>query len=95
KQQINDGITPENVQCNVGLQLMIKYNGDPACVKPSTASKLASADWGSIKGEVVMELPSNDNEMELEEEMMMDDDPEEEPQSHKIELKESMEMAGN
>ena len=96
KQQVNDGITPENVQCNVGLQLMIKYNGDPACVKPSTASKLASADWGSIKGDVVMELPSNENEMELEENMSIEEKSESddgsEESTYKVELKESMAM---
>ena len=73
KHQMNDGVMPEDVQCNVGLQLMIKYNGDAACVKPSSATRLAAADWGTIEGDVVTELPSHENEMELEEELNMDD----------------------
>ena len=101
KQQMSDGVLPEDVQCNVGLQLMIKYSGDAACVKPSTANRLSAADWGTIQGDVVTELPSHGNEMELEEGMTMEEEqsentePEDEPASHKIELKESMEMAGN
>lgn len=99
KEQMDGGTAPANVQCNVGLQLMIKYSGDAACVQPSTASRLAAADWGTIEGDVVTELPVEDNEMELEEEMSMDDeseseDSEEEPESHRIELSESFEMSG-
>ena len=94
-----NGVSPEDVQCNVGLQLMKKYTGDAACVKPSSASRLAAADWGSIIGEVVTELPSQENEMELEEEITLNEeeststDSEEEGESHKIELRESMDMA--
>ena len=97
KHQMNDGVMPEDVQCNVGLQLMIKYNGDAACVKPSSATRLAAADWGTIEGDVVTELPSHENEMELEEELNMDDNESDnedsETESHKIELRESMDMS--
>ena len=98
KQQVADGVAVEDVQCNVGLQLMIKYNGDAACVKPSSASRLAAADWGSIEGEVVTELPMDESDVALEEEVAMDDNDEsdeaEEPESHKISLSESFEMSG-
>ena len=100
KQQVANGVSAEEVQCNVGLQLMIKYSGEAACVKPSSASRLAAADWGTIQGDVVTELPSHENEMELEEGMTMEEESEnpeseEESESHRIELRESMEMAGN
>ena len=98
KQQIADGVLPQDVQCNVGLQLMIKYSGDAACVKPSTASRLAAADWGTIEGDVVTELPATETEVELEEDVGMDEEPadeeSEEPESHKISLSESFEMTG-
>ena len=94
RQQLDDGVTSKNIQCNVGLQLMIKYNGNPACVKPSSASKLSSANWGIIQGDVVTVLPSHSNEMKLEEDVDLDDNDSQESENHKISLKESMDMAG-
>ncbi len=40
KQQMNKGISPENVLCKNGLELVIRTNGSPACVKPETAEKM-------------------------------------------------------
>ena len=95
RQQMSAGSSAEDVQCNVGLQLMIKFNGDAACVKPSTASRLAAADWGTIQGDVVTELPVNDETMELEENVSLEEEEsesEEEKASYKVELTESMAM---
>ena len=101
RQQMNAGTAATDVQCNMGLQLMIKFNGDAACVKPSTAPKLVAADWGTIEGDVVTELPSNEEAMELDEEMTIEEETENNPveeeseedgQSHKIKLRESMHM---
>ncbi len=44
--QVAQGIAPHQVICKEGLQLIIKYNGSPACVKPETAEKLAQRGWG-------------------------------------------------
>lgn len=39
KKQLENGVLPEDVLCKEGLQLVIRNNGSPACVKPSTAEK--------------------------------------------------------
>ncbi len=100
KKQVAYGIEPLSVQCNIDFQLMIRMSGDAACVTPSTAEKLENAGWGEIFGDVVTELPSHDSDLELEESLGTEgesfiDDSKEEHASHKIELKESMQMAGN
>ena len=44
--QIRTGTAPENVTCTEGLELIFKpSNGNPACVKPSTAEKLVERGW--------------------------------------------------
>ena len=48
KMQIFCGASLENVTCNEGLELIFKAtNGFPACVKPSTATKLVERGWGT------------------------------------------------
>ncbi len=46
--QIQDGILPENVTCNEGLELIYKNNnvGSPACVQPDSKMKLIQRGWG-------------------------------------------------
>ncbi|HUU49018.1 MAG TPA: dienelactone hydrolase family protein [Nitrosopumilaceae archaeon] len=44
--QINDGIEPTDVTCAEGLELVLKFaNGKPACLKPSSVSKLIERGW--------------------------------------------------
>jgi hypothetical protein len=44
--QINDGIEPTDVTCTEGLVLVLKLsNGNPACLKPSSVSKLIERGW--------------------------------------------------
>jgi len=44
--QFNNGIEASDVKCKTGFKLLIKANtGTPACVKPSTVSKLVSRGW--------------------------------------------------
>lgn len=44
--QFKSGIPVQNIQCNEGLQLMMKSsNGYPVCIKPSTVSKLFQIGW--------------------------------------------------
>jgi len=44
--QINDGIEPTKVTCTEGLELVLKFsNGKPACLKPSSVSKLIERGW--------------------------------------------------
>ena len=45
--QIKAGILPDDVACRSGFELILKSStGNPACVLPSTASKLVSVGWG-------------------------------------------------
>ena len=44
--QIQDGIEPTQVTCTEGLELILKFStGQPACVKPSSVSKLIDRGW--------------------------------------------------
>ncbi|MFM8658800.1 MAG: hypothetical protein ACKOCQ_02535, partial [Candidatus Nitrosotenuis sp.] len=45
--QVNDGISPRNVDCRQGLELVIRTTGAPACVYPFTAEKLRA--WGLVE----------------------------------------------
>jgi len=45
KKQLESGVTPENVICREGLQLIFKQNNSPSCVTPSTAEKLIQRGW--------------------------------------------------
>ena len=40
KKQLKNGISSEEIQCNTGLELIIRNNGTPACVKPETVEKM-------------------------------------------------------
>ena len=40
RQQMNKGVSPENVLCVEALELVIRSNGAPACVKTETAIKM-------------------------------------------------------
>jgi hypothetical protein len=48
KKQISQGIESTAVKCNEGLELIIKHNGSPACVRPDTAENLEERSWGGI-----------------------------------------------
>lgn len=44
--QINDGVEPSKVTCTEELELVMKFsNGMPACLKPSSVSKLIERGW--------------------------------------------------
>lgn len=44
--QFKSGIAANNVKCQQGLQLILKAeNGNPACVKPDTVTKLVQWGW--------------------------------------------------
>jgi len=38
--QMKEGVSPENILCREGLELVIRINGIPACVKPETADRM-------------------------------------------------------
>ena len=38
--QMKKGVSPENILCREGLELVIRINGMPACVKPETADRM-------------------------------------------------------
>jgi len=46
--QIAKGIEPEKVICKDGLELIIKNDQSPACVRSETAEKLEERGWGII-----------------------------------------------
>ena len=46
RKQIAQGIAPEEVICNEGLELIIKHNGSAACVRLDTAVNLEERGWG-------------------------------------------------
>ncbi|MDH3277216.1 MAG: dienelactone hydrolase family protein [Nitrosopumilus sp.] len=44
--QINEGVEPTKVTCTEGLELVMKIsNGKPACLQPSSVSKLIERGW--------------------------------------------------
>ncbi len=45
--QLKAGTHLENIECKPNLVLMIKYNGNPACVNQIGAEKLESRGWGT------------------------------------------------
>jgi hypothetical protein len=46
-QQVQSGLSPQDVKCNEGLVLIIKTeDGSPACVTQSTADALITRGWG-------------------------------------------------
>ncbi|MFQ5440186.1 MAG: hypothetical protein ACE5DL_01855 [Nitrosopumilaceae archaeon] len=48
KKQLDKGIPAEEIICKTGLDLIIRNNGAPACVKPETAEKFLSLGWATI-----------------------------------------------
>jgi DNA-binding beta-propeller fold protein YncE len=51
RKQMLNGADSEAVLCNPDLTLMIRNNGDAACVTSSTAQKLSESNWGVIQKE--------------------------------------------
>lgn len=43
--QLQDGVDPQDVTCKSGFKLLFQQDGDPACVKASSAQKLVSMGW--------------------------------------------------
>jgi hypothetical protein len=97
KKQMANGVSAEDVICKGGYTLMIRMSGDAACVTPSTASKLSTAGWGEIIKEFEIQAEPVEEEVSLNEEVSTDDEESsgDEDADKKIELKESMTMAGS
>ena len=53
--QMKNGSNSEDVICKSNFTLMIRNSGNAACVKPTTAEKLTTANWGTIKKEFDMD----------------------------------------
>lgn len=51
-QQIQSGISPNEVECKANLVLIHKRDGSPACVKPQTAQLLVERGWGNIARQI-------------------------------------------
>lgn len=66
KQQMKNGVDLNDIVCNSGLSLMIKFSTTTSvCVKPSTALKLNERSWGSV-------LKDSD-EMEIQRQSFLED----------------------
>ena len=51
KEQVASGISPKDVKCESGLELIInQFNSRPACVKSDIASMLVERGWGMLAG---------------------------------------------
>ena len=49
KKQIQQGILPEKILCNEGLELIFKStDGSPACIKPSSLKPLVNREWAKL-----------------------------------------------
>ncbi len=47
--QVTSGISTNNVECNQGLQLMIRNeDNEPTCVTPESVNKLVDRGWGGL-----------------------------------------------
>ena len=46
--QTREGLLPSEVMCTNNYVLILKNNGNPACVKPTTVQKLIERGWGTI-----------------------------------------------
>jgi len=61
--QIRDGQNPTNVTCTEGLGLVLKQsNGLPACIKPSSVTKLIQRGWAI---HILPDYISNNNNSEI------------------------------
>ena len=59
-QQVKDGVAMDSVACKKGLELIMRSNGAPACVKPSTAKALIERDLAFYLNSNVAKLPANE-----------------------------------
>jgi hypothetical protein len=65
--QFKSGINAKNIQCNDGLELVIKtHDNSPACVKPTTVEKLVSLGWIKSPQSNVSEEESSTKDITLE-----------------------------
>lgn len=61
REQVEDGILPENVVCKEGLVLALRPSGAPVCVKPSTAEHFQELGWKEIpQNEPIKATSQND-----------------------------------
>jgi hypothetical protein len=70
KKQLKNGIPVEEIQCKAGLELIIRNNGTPACVKPETIKKMHERGmlFNSIKftdlQKEIRTVPASEKEIE-------------------------------
>ncbi len=62
--QIAFGVMPEEIKCNMGLELIIKHNQSPACVKLETAEKLEARGWGVMPPPCCKDMPHVESQIE-------------------------------
>ena len=56
--QYEQGVKRDDVRCNHGLELLLKYDNSPACIKPDSFLKLVERGWTKIKvGEIISIFP--------------------------------------
>ena len=64
KKQWNKGVPAEKIVCKEGLDLVIRINGMPACVKPATAERMESS--GIVKKIIKMNLQTTSTSVPIQ-----------------------------
>ena len=81
--QVAEGTAPEDITCNGERILMLKANGDPICVHPTSTDRLAAMEFATL-----VEAAPEDMEMAAPEDMEMAA-----PEDMEMAAPEDMEMA--
>ena len=87
RQQMDEGVAPEDVVCKSGLALMVRDTGRAMCVKPSTAETLVERGYGMIAKEAMMMDEHMESEEMMEEKMTMEEEHMESEMTEKEEMK--------
>ena len=58
--QVQSGVLPQDIKCKEGFVLIIRANGDPTCVKPTSITRLLSHGWITLeKFELIHQITNN------------------------------------
>ena len=72
KHQLESGILPDDIQCRDNRILVIRTNGNPACLTPQTAEKLMERGWTISLTNVEDKKPTNTIPVDLDSSNIID-----------------------
>ncbi len=72
KHQLESGILPDDIQCRDNRILVLRPNGNPACVSPQTAEKLMERGWAISLTNVEDKNPTNTIPVDLDSSNIID-----------------------